>query len=396
VRVPSQVCSSRDTHDWDEARLWDDEPVTDQAASAGSAASDAELVALDRAIAIAAWGDGAVLPNPVVGCVLLDEGGSVITEGYHAEAGGPHAEIAALTAAGQRAAGSTAVVTLEPCNHTGRTGPCSTALIDAGVGRVVYAVPDPWPTAAGGGGRLRDAGVEVVDLSSNTDPSAAQRVSAAMDGNRVWLTTVALGRPFVTFKAAISIDGRVAARDGTSRWITSEESRRDAHRLRNRVDTIMVGVGTALADDPQLAARDDAGQPTGRQPLRVVVDTLGRTPSTARILDDSAPSLVATAGEFGVAPDGRVDLVSLLTTLYARGRRHVMLEGGPRLAAAFFDLGLVDEVLVYLAPMVLGAGRSAVESPTMTTLTEAVRLELRESTALGPDLRLRYAVLGGR
>lgn len=347
---------------------------------------------MDRAIALAALGHGSVLPNPVVGCVLIDRSGRVVGEGQHARAGGPHAEIVALNAAGDDARGTTAVVTLEPCNHRGRTGPCSTALIEAGVQRVVYAVRDPWPTAAGGGERLRAAGVDVADLSVSSDPVVLQRVSEALDVNRVWLTTVNEGRPFVTFKTGMSLDGRVAAPDGTSRWITSPESRRDAHDLRTRVDTIMVGGGTVRVDDPQLTARDQDGHPTGRQPMRVVVDSRGDIPRGAKVLDASAATLVATTREFGSTDDGRVDLTRLLSGLYVRGRRHILLEGGPTLAGAFFDAGLVDEVLVYLAPLVIGAGRSAVHSGTVTTLAQARRLELRETTRMGPDLRLRYAV----
>lgn len=358
----------------------------------GAAVSQAEFAAMDRAIALASKGEGTALPNPVVGCVLLDPAGTVVGDGYHVRVGGPHAEVAALTAAGDRAHGATAVVTLEPCNHQGRTGPCSVALIEAGVRRVVYAVPEPWATASGGADRLRSAGIDVASLSNVTGPAAAQRVSAAMDGNRVWLTSFRRGRPFVTFKAAMSIDGRVAAPDGTSRWITSVESRRDAHLLRNLVDTIMVGSGTVRADDPQLTARDDDGRPAGRQPLRVVVDSAGATPASAKVLGGDAETLIATAGEFGGTAEGRVDLARLLSALYVRGRRHILLEGGPTLAAAFFDAGLVDEVLVYLAPLIIGAGRSAVESAVVTTLGQARRVELREMASLGPDLRLRYAV----
>jgi diaminohydroxyphosphoribosylaminopyrimidine deaminase / 5-amino-6-(5-phosphoribosylamino)uracil reductase len=354
--------------------------------------SEVEVAAMDRAIALAALGHGSVLPNPVVGCVLVDPAGRIVAEGQHARAGGPHAEIVALDAAGDAARGTTAVVTLEPCNHRGRTGPCATALIEAGVRRVVYAVPDPWPTAAGGGERLSAAGLDVVDLSVRDEPVAQQLVSAARDVNRVWLTTVRTGRPFVTFKAGMSLDGRVAAPDGTSRWITSAESRRDAHALRTRVDTIMVGGGTVRIDDPQLTARDDDDLPAGRQPMRVVVDSRGDIPRGARVLDAMTATLVATVREFGSGADGRVDLPRLLSALYARGRRHVLLEGGPTLAGAFFDADLVDEVVIYLAPLLIGAGRSAVDSAAVSTLNQARPLELREMGSLGPDLRLRYAV----
>jgi len=282
---------------------------------------------------------------------------------------------------------------LEPCNHTGRTGPCSDALIDAGVKRVLVAVRDHWPTAAGGIERLRAAGVDVVDLSGlDRSGGTGQLVGAAHDVNRVWLTATQLGRPFVTWKAGMTIDGRVAAADGSSRWITSAESRADVHALRSRVDTMVVGIGTVLADDPQLTVRDADGNVSGPQPLRVVIDSAGRTPSTARVLDDAAATWVAIADEVGRDRDGRVDLPAVLTTLYRQGRRHVLLEGGPRLAAAFLDAGLVDEALVYVAPTLLGAGRSALDGGAVTTLTDAHHAELRDVTRFGPDVRLRFAI----
>lgn len=332
-----------------------------------------------RAIELAARGAGAVLPNPVVGCVLLSTAGELLGEGYHQRAGGPHAEVHALRAAGEKARGGTALVTLEPCNHTGRTGPCAEALIAAGVARVVAAVRDPNPQAAGGAARLRQAGVDVQILETGELHDAAE------DVNRVWLTAIRTGRPFVTVKAGMTMDGRVAAPDGTSKWITNELSRADVHLLRGRVDTMMVGVGTVLADDPWLTVRDEHGRLAGRQPLRVVIDSKGRTPDTARVLDDAAETLIATAGT-----GDRVDLPALLARLHRRGQRHVLLEGGPRLVASFLDAGLVDEVLLYIAPMLLGAGRPAVDGGAATTLTEAHRFALREVTRFGDDLRLRY------
>ena len=352
-----------------------------------------ELAALHRAVELAGRGAGTALPNPVVGCVLLAPGGWTVGEGFHEHPGGPHAEVAAIAAAGQWARGATAVVTLEPCNHTGRTGPCSEALLAAGVARVIVAVRDGWPPAAGGIDRLRAAGVDVVDVSTLESASSLAAVRAAEDVNRVWLTTVRRGRPFVTWKTGMTIDGRVAAVDGTSRWITSPESRADVHALRARVDTIMVGVGTVLADDPQLTARDAGGVGRGRQPLRVVLDSAGRTPPAARVLDESAPTWLATADDVGRGADGRVDAAAVLDRLFDRGRRHVLLEGGPRLAAAFLDAGLVDEAVVYLAPTLLGAGRSALDGGLVSTLGDAHRAELRELARLGPDVRLRYTIV---
>jgi diaminohydroxyphosphoribosylaminopyrimidine deaminase/5-amino-6-(5-phosphoribosylamino)uracil reductase len=354
-----------------------------------------EIDALHRAIVLAGRGAGTALPNPVVGCALLAPGGWVVGEGFHDAPGGPHAEVEAIAAAGGWASGATAVVTLEPCNHTGRTGPCSEALIAAGVARVVVVVRDPWPPAAGGIDRLRAAGVDVVDLADpgvEPAPAVAAAVAAAQDVNRVWLTAHRLARPFVTWKVGMTIDGRVAAADGSSRWITSAASRADVHRLRAAVDTMMVGVGTVLADDPQLTVRDENGVVDGVQPLRVVVDSAGRTPSGARVVDAAAETWVATLEDPGPGPDGRVDLAAVLDTLYRRGRRHVLLEGGPRLAAAFLDAGLIDEVLVYLAPTLLGAGRSALDGGAVGTLTDAHAAELMQVEQIGPDVRLRYAI----
>ncbi|MDP9779664.1 diaminohydroxyphosphoribosylaminopyrimidine deaminase/5-amino-6-(5-phosphoribosylamino)uracil reductase [Nakamurella flavida] len=357
-----------------------------------SAVSTVEIAALDEAAALAARGAGTALPNPVVGCVLLDPAGGVVGRGWHERAGGPHAEVVALAEAGAAAAGSTAVVTLEPCNHTGRTGPCSAALLAAGVVRVLVAVRDPFLPAAGGIEHLRAAGVEVVDLSAvgADDPAAAAAVVASRQVNRVWLTAVARQRPYVTVKAGMTLDGRVAAPDGTSRWITSAESRADVHRLRGEVDTMLVGVGTVLADDPALTARGADGRPTGRQPLRVVLDSAGRTPAGARVRDDAAPTWIVTADETP-ATDTGLDLAGVLAELYRRGRRHVLVEGGPRVAASFFDAGLVDEALFYLAPTVLGAGTPAVAGGAAGTLTDRRDGELVEVTRLGPDVRLRVA-----
>ena len=335
-----------------------------------------------RAIALAGQSAADVLPNPVVGCVLLGPDGTIVGEGRHQRHGGPHAEVNALTAAGAAASGATAVVTLEPCNHYGNTGPCSQALIAAGVTRVVIGNLDPWLPAAGGIAVLRAAGIEVV---------AGVLPDEAADMNRVWLSNVALRRPFVTFKAGITLDGRVAAPDGTSKWITSPESRADVHVLRQRVDTMLVGIGTVLADDPLLTVRAD-GVPVARQPLRVVADSAGRTPAGARVRNSDAATWVATADEVGRDAGGRLDLAKLLNLLWQRGQRHVLLEGGPTLAAAFFDAGLVDEVVLYAAPKVLGAGRPVVDGGVAQTLKDAHALDLREVVTIGQDVKLRYAV----
>ncbi|WP_299036321.1 bifunctional diaminohydroxyphosphoribosylaminopyrimidine deaminase/5-amino-6-(5-phosphoribosylamino)uracil reductase RibD [uncultured Pseudokineococcus sp.] len=355
---------------------------------------DRERAALDRAVALAARGLGGTSPNPAVGCVVLDAAGDVVGEGWHARAGGPHAEVVALREAGERARGGTAVVTLEPCDHTGRTGPCSRALLAAGVARVVVGVPDPTPQAAGGAGTLAAAGVDVVRAGPE-DARGALRV------NESWLLAQRLGRPHVTWKYAATLDGRSAAADGTSRWITSSASRADAHLLRARSDAVVVGVGTVLADDPSLTVRDLP--PTGddvadaelatRAPLRVVLDADGRTPPGAAVRRGSGPGagecLVLTAGDVGRGPRGGVDLHGALAALHARGVRSVMLEGGPRLAGAFLDAGLVDRVRGYLAPALLGQGTAAVVTAVTGASMDAVaRLEVDDVVRVGPDLRV--------
>jgi diaminohydroxyphosphoribosylaminopyrimidine deaminase/5-amino-6-(5-phosphoribosylamino)uracil reductase len=340
-------------------------------------ATAAERNAMLRAVELAARGVGTVLPNPVVGAVLLDPAGQPVGEGWHRVAGGPHAEVVALADAGDRARGATAVVTLEPCNHTGRTPPCTRALMQAGVRRVVIGALDPWAPAAGGSATLRSAGVEV---ETGVHAEAAERV------NEVWLTAVRRGWPYVTWKLAASLDGRSAAADGSSRWITGERARDDVHRLRGEVDTVLVGVGTVLADDPALTVRA-GGRVTGPQPLRVVADTHARTPSSARVRDRSADTWVASGAEVGFA-DGHLDLIALLRQLHARERRHVLLEGGPTLAGAFLQAGLVDRVVAYVAPVLLGSGIAALGTAGVDTITQALRVEVEDVTVLEPDVRI--------
>ncbi len=343
-----------------------------------------------RAIALAATALGSTSPNPPVGCVVLDTAGTVAGEGFTSPAGGPHAEVNALRAAGERARGGTAVVSLEPCAHHGRTPPCTGALLAAGVARVVYAVSDPDPVAAGGAAALRAAGVAVE--------GGVLEAEAAL-GNEAWLTSLRLGRPFVTWKYAASLDGRVAAADGSSRWVTGPEARADGHRLRAESDAVVVGSGTRRADDPHLAVRDAA---VLRQPLRVVVDSRAATPANARVLDAAAPTLVAVAegadaahleGRATVlrlpAAPGGLDLGLLLAALHERGVRSVLLEGGPRLAGSFLSAGLVDRVVAYLAPLLIGGGGlPALTGPGAPSMASAWRLRLDEIARIGDDLRL--------
>jgi diaminohydroxyphosphoribosylaminopyrimidine deaminase/5-amino-6-(5-phosphoribosylamino)uracil reductase len=332
---------------------------------AGEVASNQEVAAMRRALQLATLGTPRG-PNPRVGCVVLDDGGTQVGEGYHRAAGTAHAEVLALTRAGAAARRGTAVVTLEPCRHTGRTGPCTEALLDAGVARVVAGATDPHAVAAGGAAALRAAGIDV-----ETGVLAAE--STAL--NRFWTFAVTNDRPFVTWKFAATLDGRSAAADGTSRWITGDAARADVHARRAGADAILVGTGTVLADDPQLTVRAPDATLADDQPIRVV---LGRRPlpGAARVLDASAPTLHLTHD----------DPAAALAELHAREIRHVWLEGGPTVAAGFWREGLVDEVLAYLAPALLGAGRAAVGDLGIGSITDAARLVMTDVCRLDGDL----------
>jgi diaminohydroxyphosphoribosylaminopyrimidine deaminase/5-amino-6-(5-phosphoribosylamino)uracil reductase len=322
----------------------------------------AEDRAMLRALELAATPGVPLGPNPRVGCVLLDADGEELAEGFHRGAGTPHAEAAALAEAGDRARGATAVVTLEPCNHTGRTAPCAQALREAGVRRVVFAQPDTNPVARGGGAALAAAGVDVEH---------GLREDEARALNRVWTFAVDHGRPFVTWKFATTLDGRSAAADGTSRWVSSPEARRDTHRLRALADTMLVGTNTVEVDDPELTVRDELDQPLPRQPLRAVMG-LRDLPESRRVFNDRAPSLHLRTR----------DPHEALAELHRQDRQHVFLEGGPTLAAAFLQAGLVDEVVTYVAPMLLGAGRNAVADLGIHTIADARQLEVTDVTVL--------------
>ena len=353
---------------------------------------------MGRAVALAEGGRGTTSPNPMVGAVLVRDG-RVVGKGFHRAAGQPHAEALALGAAGPAAAGATCYVTLEPCAHHGKTPPCADALVAAGVARVVAAMADPDPRVDGAGlARLRAAGVEVV-TGVGAEAAAAQ--------NAAYLTHRRLGRPRVTLKAAASLDGKVAAPDGSSQWITGPDARADAHRLRAEADAVLVGAGTALADDPRLTVRLPGH--AGRQPLRVVADAAGRVGTGGHLFDGEAPTLVATtpaapgtavdawkaAGAevliCNQAPDGGgVDVEDLLRALAARGVLELLVEGGPTLQASLWAAGLADRLVWYLAPLAIGGAGAPglLGGAGAATLADARRLRLASVDRLGDDLRV--------
>lgn len=355
-----------------------------------------------RALEVAERGRGLTSPNPLVGAVVVREG-RVVGEGAHLHAGGAHAEIEALAAAGAAARGATLYVTLEPCNHYGRTPPCAPVVAAAGLARVVAALSDPNPAVAGGGAaQLRAAGV-AVEVGLLADEAERQ--------NRAWLTAVRESRPHVTLKVAATLDGRIADVHGTSQWITGEPARARAHRLRAEADAIVVGVTTALRDDPALTVR--LGPPWPREPYRVVLDTGAQLGTDARLIHAATPArALVVVGETAPAGrvaalqaagatvlrcptrGGRVDPSALLARLFEREVRAVLVEGGAETHAAFLDAGLVDRVAFFMAPLLLG-GRAApgVVGGPGRELKSAVRLGPLAVSVLGGDLLLEADVL---
>ncbi|HXI87277.1 MAG TPA: bifunctional diaminohydroxyphosphoribosylaminopyrimidine deaminase/5-amino-6-(5-phosphoribosylamino)uracil reductase RibD [Parvularculaceae bacterium] len=360
---------------------------------------DADRRYMLRALELAERGQGATSPNPMVGCVLVKDG-AVVGEGWHARAGGPHAEIEAIAAAGKKARGATAYVSLEPCSHHGRTPPCTHALVEAGVAEVVYALADPNPIAAGGARKLCDDGVAV---------RSGVCADEAAHLNRFWLHSVRVGRPYVVAKFAMSLDGRIATRTGDSKWITGAEARTRAHQLRRAVDAIIVGAGTVIADDPSLTARPESGEMA--YPLRVVLDSTGRTSPGAAIFDrvGRGALLAATSAARHARLDdyrqhgvdavilsadakGRPHLNELLSELKKRNCCGVMVEGGAEVLGSFFDARLVDEVWAFIAPIVIGGGKSAVAADGVAYIADAWRLANVETESIGPDLLIRGRV----
>ncbi len=350
--------------------------------------------AMQRACDLARRGAGRVAPNPMVGCVIMRAPGKIVGHGWHEGPGQDHAEVMALKEAGAAARGATAFVTLEPCNHTGRTGPCAEALIEAGVADVVYALADPNPIAAGGAKRLRAAGVNVrADLCEEE----------ARDLNRAWLHALKHKRPYVVGKTAMSLDGRIATAAGESQWITAPASRTAGHGLRRDADAIIVGAGTVAADDPALTARLDGDI---RYPLRVVLDSTARTSPGAKVYErnrSAKSALLATtrrasadrlAGfrEMGVEPlalpaddAGRPDLDALLSALFERDVHSAMVEGGGEVLGAFFDADLIDELHLFIAPKIIGGGKLAFRGDGVAALADASRFDFQRVNIDGPD-----------
>ncbi len=348
--------------------------------------------AMARALALAARGLESTSPNPRVGCVLVKDG-ETVGEGWHRRAGEAHAEVRALAAAGERAQGATAYVTLEPCSHFGRTPPCADALIEAGVARVVAAMQDPNPLVAGRGlERLRAAGIATASGLLEDE---------ARELNIGFVTRMTLGRPWVRLKAAATLDGKTALANGVSQWITGPAARRDGHRWRARACAMLTGIGTVREDDPQLSVRDVACE---RQPLRILIDARLEVSPAARILQGD-PVLIATASEDAgraaplralghelvVLPDaaGKVALPALLDELGRRGINELHVEAGFKLNGSLLRERCVDELLLYLAPMLVGdTAQGLFNLPALASLDHAVRLEVRDLRQLGADLRI--------
>ncbi|MEA9580766.1 bifunctional diaminohydroxyphosphoribosylaminopyrimidine deaminase/5-amino-6-(5-phosphoribosylamino)uracil reductase RibD [Xanthomonas nasturtii] len=346
-----------------------------------------------QALRLAERGAYTTRPNPMVGCVIVRDG-MCVGEGFHQRAGGPHAEVFALRAAGERARGATAYVTLEPCAHYGRTPPCALALIEAGVARVVAAMADPFPQVNGGGfALLREAGIEVV---------SGVLQAQARELNRGFLSRVERGRPWLRVKLGASLDGRTALASGESKWITGADARADVQRWRARAGAILTGAGTVLADDPSMTVRlgDDI---LVMPPLRMVLDARLRTLECEKIRQGDAPTLYLHGNAAPATPlhnaefvgmplhDGRFDLGAVLALLAERGINEVHAEAGATLSGALLQAGLVDELLVYLAPVVLGdAARPLLAGLGIDTMAQRRTLHLADVRQLGQDLRLRY------
>lgn len=350
-----------------------------------------------RAMQLAGYGRFTARPNPVVGCVIVLDG-EIVGEGWHEKAGGPHAEVVALKQAGAKAKGATVYVTLEPCSHHGRTPPCADALIKSGVARVVVAMQDPNPQVAGAGiERLRAAGIDV---------ETGLMEAAARDLNPGFIRRMERGRPYVRLKLAASLDGRTAMASGESKWITGEAARADVQKLRARSSAIITGAGTVLADNPSLTVRTET---VVEQPLRVIVDSHLSTPADAKIFSEPGATLVVTASDDSEAADllvkagaevlrlpsanHGVDLVAVMDHLVSLQCNDVMIEAGSTLSGSALACGIVDELIVYLAPHLMGAdAKGMFKLPEITSMNERIELEIFDIRAVGSDWRISARV----
>jgi len=332
-------------------------------------------VAMQRAIALAEKGLGKTAPNPIVGAVIIDAAANVVGEGFHDRVNSAdHAEVVAIKAAGDKSVDATIIVTLEPCNHTGTTGPCVQAIIDAGIATVVFAVTDPNESAAGGAAALRAAGVTVIE--------GVMKEEAAFS-NRAWLMKIKKNRPFFTWKVAATLDGKVAAADGTSKWISNETSRGDVQILRRQADAILVGTNTVITDDPHLIPRGDFPG-YGANPIRVVCGEQ-ELPKDAQIFDDAAQTILVKSKDLDV-------LVEKLNEL---GVNHVFVEAGPTLGSAMLDGCLLDELIMYQAPSLLGTGKHFFAFDYPTTITDQMRMDHISTQVLDGDVKSVYRIRNG-
>jgi len=353
-----------------------------------------------RALELAERGRGLTSPNPIVGAVVVVDH-AVVSEGWHAALGEAHAESMALAAAGDRTRGATLYCSLEPCDHFGRTPPCTQAIIESGVSRVVIAMGDPNPVVDGRGVRhLRDAGIDVIEGVLEAEAARA---------NEAYVKHITTGLPFVTLKMAATLDGRIAGADGSSTWITGEDSRAEVQRMRAAVDAILVGSGTAVADDPRLTVRDPSYR--GRPPVRIVVDASGRVPDSLRVFDGRAPVMVATtdsssqqvrdawraAGAEVIVcgkDDRGVSLDELLAALGKREIQSLLVEGGSQIAGSFIGAALVDKVVLFMAPKLLGGAEapSILAETGFASLSQAVSLDISDVARVGEDIRVEAYV----
>ena len=333
-------------------------------------------VAMQRAITLSEKGLGKCAPNPIVGAVIIDKDGKVIGEGFHDRMNSKdHAEVIAINNAGVRSKGATMVVTLEPCNHLGQTGPCTQTIIDAGITTVVYAVSDPNPAAAGGEAKLKAAGINVVSNVLSKEAAYA---------NRAWLTKIAKKRPYFIWKVATTLDSKIAASDGSSKWISNEVSRSDVQRLRRESDAILVGTNTVVVDNPHLIPRGDFNGYT-HNPIRVICGEQ-EIPKDSKVFDDAARTVMVNSK----------DLNQLVTKLNELELNQVFVEAGPTLASAMIKASLIDEVIIYQAPTLLGSGKTFYINELNSSINDQLRLEHISTQVLAGDLKSTYLIGSNR